>query len=148
MSGWTVLTVEKVKAVLPTDMDNLYRSWVEANPEKGGRLVELVASTADAFREAVKTQRWVVMPENPMMIPATGYQHAVNLVVFNLGMEMGVQFAPEVYSLHTQANIWLRMVQAGAMRPVEWKAEEATAGDPSYRVGTRNVGGWSVRCID
>jgi hypothetical protein len=132
MSGWTELTVEKVKAVLPTDMDNLYRSWIEGNPAKGGRLDELVATTVEAFREAVRTQRWVVMPENPAMIPATGYQHAVNLVVFNLGMEMGVQFAPEVYSLHTQANIWLRMVQAGAMRPVEWNV--MAAGSPSYRI--------------
>ncbi len=133
MSGWTALTASKVEAVLPTDMGNLYRSWVEGNPSKGGRLVELVASTVEAFREAVKTQRWVVMHEDPTMIPATGYQHAVNLVVFNLGMEMGVQFAPEVYSLHTQANIWLRMVQAGTMRPVEWSMTAAGVGSPQYQ---------------
>jgi hypothetical protein len=132
MDGWTELTAAKVEAVLPTDMGNLYRSWVEGNPTKGGRLVELVAATVEAFREAVKTQRWVVMDEDPTTIPVTGYQHAVNLVVFNLGMEMGVQFAPEVYSLHTQANIWLRMVQAGAMRPVEWSV--MAAGSPSYRI--------------
>ena len=90
MNGWTQLTVEKVKNGMPTDMDNLYRTWVDANPSKVNRLKELVASTLASFREAVRTQAWVVMDEDPDMIPVTGFQHAVNMVVFNLGMEMGV----------------------------------------------------------
>jgi len=130
VSGWTELTVAKVEAGLPTDMGNLYRSWVEANPSKASRLAEIVAETLVLFREAVNTQRGVVMDEDPTMIPETGYRHAFNLVVFNLGMEMGVQFAPEVYSLFVQANIWLRMVQTGKMRPVEW--ETTVVGTPRY----------------
>jgi hypothetical protein len=132
MDGWTELTAAKVQASLPTDIGNLYQSWVEGNPSKAGRLAELAAETVEVFRKAVKTQKRVIMDEGAAMIPSTGYPHALNLVVFNLGMEMGVQFAPQVYSLFVQAHIWLRMVQAGTMRPVEWEEEEATAGAPSY----------------
>ena len=128
MSGWTPLTVEAVLNAMPTDMGNLYRSWVEANPSKVNRLAELVAETLGVFREAVGTQRRVAMDEDPVTIPTTGFRHALNLVVFNLGMEMGVQFSPEVYGLNVQANIWLRMVQEGSLKPVE----TTSAGSPWY----------------
>lgn len=128
VSGWTQLTVETVMNGMPTDMGNLYRSWVDANPSKVNRLSELVSETLGIFREAVSTQRLVVMDDNPAMIPVTGFRHALNLVVFNLGMEMGVQFSPEVYGLNVQANIWLRMVQEGSLKPVE----TATTGSPMY----------------
>ena len=132
MSGWTELTVAKVEAGLPTDMEALYLVWVEGNPSKVNRLAEIVAETVLSFREAVNSQRGVVMDEDPTMIPATGYRHAFNLAVFNLGMEMGVQFAPEVYSLFVQANIWLRMVQTGKLRPLPW--EPTAAGTPCYHI--------------
>ena len=131
MSGWTELTVETVLSGMPTDMGNLYRSWVEANPSKVNRLSELVAETVGSFREAVRTQPGAIMDDDPTLIPTTGHRHAFNLVVFNLGMEMGVQFAPEVYSLFVQANIWLRMVQTGKLRPVAW--DTTAAGTPLYR---------------
>jgi len=134
VSGWTEFTVDTVLNGMPTDMGNLYRSWVDANPSKTNRLAELVAETLGIFRETVSTQSRVVMDENPAMIPVTGFRHALNLVVFNLGMEMGVQFAPEVYGLNVQANIWLRMVQDGSLRPLE----ATKAGSPRYaRVGRR-----------
>ena len=115
-------------------MEALYLVWVEGNPSKASRLAEIVAETVVSFREAVNTQQGVVMDENPTMIPATGYRHAFNLAVFNLGMEMGVQFAPEVYSLFVQANIWLRMVQTGKLRPVACETA-AAVGSPSYESG-------------
>ena len=134
VSGWTEFTVETVLNGMPTDMGNLYRSWVDANPSKTNRLTELVAETLGIFREAVSTQSRVVMDEDPAMIPVTGFRHALNLVVFNLGMEMGVQFAPEVYGLNVQANIWLRMVQAGSLRSLD----ATTVGSPRYgRAGRR-----------
>jgi hypothetical protein len=126
------LTAEKAEAALPTDMGNLYRSWVEGNPSKVNRLAEIVAVTVEAFRQSVKTHGGILMEEAPSMIPTTGYQHAFNLVVFNLGMEMGVQFAPEVYSLNVQANVWLRMVQTGRLRPVP--LEPTAEGTPNFQV--------------
>jgi len=128
MSAWTDFTVDSVLNAMPTDMWNLYRSWVEANAGKVNRLSELVAETLAAFREAVAVSPEFEEPPTLTAIPTTGYRHALNLVTFNLGMEMGVQFAPEVYSLNIQANIWLRMVQIGKMKPVG----PVEGGNPSY----------------
>ena len=129
MSAWTEFSVDAVLNAMPTDMGNLYRSWVEANPDKANRLAELVSETLTIFREAVAVFPWYGEPVSDAAIPSTGWRHAVNLVMFNLGMEMGVQFAPEVYSLNMQANIWLRMVQTGKMRPV---GTDSVVGTPSY----------------
>ncbi len=130
MSAWTEFSVAAVLNAMPTDMGNLYRSWVEANPDKATRLSDLVAEALQTFREAVAVYPWYEDPTSETAIPSTGYRHALNLVTFNLGMEMGVQFAPEVYSLFVQANVWLRMVQTGKMRPVG--VAGAAAGRPSY----------------
>ena len=130
MSAWTELTVAVVMNALPTDMGNLYASWVDANPAKANRLDELVAEVRRTFRSAVESNPANQVDEEPGTVPSAGFTHALNLVIFQLGMEMGVQFAPEVYGLNIQANIWLRMVQGGGL-PVD---SMAGGGTPSYRV--------------
>ena len=113
------MTVETVLNALPTDMGNLYRSWVDANPTKTERLGEIVTETVNRFREAVAVYPRYVMDPDITKVTVSGFRHALDMVIFNLGMEMGVQFAPEVYSLVTQANVWLRMVQTGKIRAVD-----------------------------
>lgn len=110
-------------------MGNLYRSWVDANPAKAGRLVEIVDETVNMYRGAVAVYPWYVMDPDISKVPTSGFRHALNMVVFNLGMEMGVQFAPEVYTLITQANVWLRMVQTGKIRAVDTIGD---GGTPRY----------------
>ena len=127
--AWTEFTLDVVLKALPTDMGTLYRSWVDANPGKANRLSELVAETRETFRQAVQANPANLVEGNPDMVPATGFRHALNSVIFNLGMEMGVQFAPEVYTLTARADIWLRMVQNGGI-PVDTMEGKGT---PSYR---------------
>jgi hypothetical protein len=134
VSAWTELTAAVVTNALPTDMANIYRSWVDANPAKAGRLAELVAEMRETFRQAVASNPQCELDANPNTVPTTGFRHALNSVVFNLGMEMGVQFAPEVYTLVTRADIWLRMVQNGGINPVDVMAG---GGTPSYRGSRR-----------
>ena len=128
MGDWTELTVATVTNALPTDMATLYATWIDVNPGKVTRLGELVAETVSIYRAAVASN-----PSNELdvalnTVPTTGFRHALNQIMFNLGMEMGVQFAPEVYSLITRADIWLRMVESGTLTPVG-----VVQGTPSYR---------------
>ena len=133
MGAWTEFTVAVVTNAMPTDLGTLYASWVDAKPGKVNRLGELVAEVRNTFRKAVEANPANQLDEDPDTVPAPGFTHALNLVIFQLGMEMGAQFAPEVYGLNVQANIWLRMVQDGSI-PVD-----STAGDgtPSYSVPER-----------
>jgi hypothetical protein len=158
MAAWTELTASVVSNALPTDMGTLYASWIDANPAKANRLTELVGETRELFRQAVAGNPQCEVDADPNTVPTTGFRHALNTVIFNLGMEMGVQFAPEVYTLVTRADIWLRMVQNGGINPAN---TTAGANSPSYRVPdecfTHNSQGahrpWSLRrycrfCLD
>src|ERR1035437_9426108 len=111
-------------------MATLYASWIDVNPGKAGRLGELVAETVATYRAAVASNLRNVLDVALNTVPATGFRHALNQIIFNLGMEMGVQFAPEVYSLITRADIWLRMVESGTVTPGETTDGRGT---PSYR---------------
>lgn len=139
MATWTQLTVTVVQNAMPTDMAALYDAWLAAHPEKATRLAELVAEVLAIFRDAVDSHPQNQLNPDPATVPMTGFRHALNMVMFNLGMEMGVKFAPEVYALLTRADIWLRMVQTGGIL-VDSLAGEGT---PSYEApeGERAVEG-------
>jgi hypothetical protein len=130
VSAWTVLTAAKVLASLPTDLNTLYLAWIDANPAKAGRLAEITDQFVEMFRQAAGANPACAVDEDLTTVPTVAYHHALNMIVFSLGMEMGVQFAPEVYSLNTQANIWLRMAPTSR---IDLTGTAAVAGKPSYR---------------
>ena len=131
--AWTAFTVDVVRNAFPTDFGTLYSSWVDANPSKANRLTEVVAEILRTYRRAVEVNPANILDDDSDTVPSTGFRHALNTVIFNIGMEMGVQFAPEVYTLISRAEIWLRMVQNGGI-PVDTMAGKGT---PSYQTPER-----------
>jgi len=127
---WTELSLDVVRNALPTDLATLHASWVDANPAKANRLSEVVAEVLRTFRAAVEANPANIMDEDANTVPSAGFRHALNSVLFNIGMEMGVQFSPEVYAAMSRAEVWLRMVQNGGI-PVNTMAGK---GSPSYLV--------------
>jgi len=69
--------------------------------------------------------------------PTAGFLDAQNLAIFEVGMEMGVHFEPQVFDLISGAKLWLRMVANGGI-PVD---AVAAIGSPSYRAPER------TRCL-
>ena len=135
MAGaWKELTVDVVKKALPMDLGAVYQTWLDTNPAKANRLSELVVEAVETFRQAVAANPLNVMDAATNTVPTTGFRHALNWVIFNLGMEMGAQFAPQVYTLTTRGDIWLRMVQSGTIKPVETMEGQGT---PSYQAPER-----------
>ena len=141
MADWPVLTVTTILNVMPTDLKNMYASWIEGNADKVDRLSELVTESVAIFREVVDES---LRDEDETTVPITGYRHAINMIIFNLGMEMGVEFASEVFSLFSQANTWLRMTERGGLG-----GAVAIVGTPSYTQPTadftgpiRDLGRW------
>jgi len=132
-SAWTPLTVAVIENAMPTDLARVYASWFEANPAKANRLTEVVAEVLGTFRCSVEANPANEMDADPNTVPVTGFRHAQNMVVFNLGMEMGIQFAPEVFTLIARAEIWLRMVQNGGIAV----GSRANRGTPAYVVPER-----------
>jgi hypothetical protein len=131
MDGWTDFTTARVLEALPSDVKAFYDGWVEAHPEKSGRLEELVSETAQLFRMAVASNPENSLDPDESKIPVTGYNHALNTLLFSLMMETGAEMVPEVYQLMTRADIWLRLVQRGSVTP---SPGAAGTGSPSYGV--------------
>ena len=133
MGAWTELTADVVRNAFPTDLATLYASWVDANPAKANRLNEIIAEVLRTFRTAVEANPANELDPDPNTVPVTGFRHAQNMVIFNLGMEMGIQFAPEVFTLIARAEIWLRMVQNGGIAV----GTRVDRGTPSYEIPER-----------
>lgn len=130
MTTWCPFTLAVVMNALPSDLGQLYTNWITAHPEKANRLAEIVAETRAAFRDAVSANLLNVMDAATDTLPNVGFRHALNVTIFNLGMEMGAQLSPEAYNQVTRADIWLRMVQNGAI-PIPCDAD-LRGGTPSY----------------
>jgi hypothetical protein len=112
-------------------MAQLYANWLTAHPEKANRLAEIVAETRATFRDAVSANPANVMDTATDTVPNVGFRHALNMAIYNLGMEMGAQMASDADSVVTRAEIWLRMVENGGI-PIPCD-EDLRGGTPSYR---------------
>ena len=115
-------------AAMPTDMETLHEAWIVANPGKANRRAEIVAAVRERFRAVMAATPGILVDLDPNTVPTTGLDYAVDSVIFKLGMEMGVKFAPEVTALMTRIDVWLRMVASGHTSPVP----HGDTGTPSY----------------
>ena len=117
-------------AAMPTDMATLHSAWVEANPEKATRKATLLFEVITRFRGAVAAGGRYQLDGETDTVPTLGYADAVELILFKLGMGMGVNFSPEVSEVMTRADVWLRMVASGTTNPVPLGGGDAS---PSYK---------------
>jgi hypothetical protein len=127
--AWTDFSTDRVLESLPSDVRAHYQHWLMTYPDKSGRLEALVEQTRQLFRMSVASNPENWMNPDTDRIPVTGYQHAMNILIFNLMMETGAQLVPEVYTLMTRADIWLRLVQRGSVTP---SPRVGAMGSPSY----------------
>ena len=129
MSSWVALTETDVAEALPTDMVTSHDAWVVANPEKEGRLGELTLEAVATCRAAVESGSPWALDSDETTVPTSGYRHMINMVTFNLGIEMSYVFPEAFYALVTRADIWLRSVQAGS---ITIPTADGTLPSPSY----------------
>ena len=115
MEAWVQLTSSEVLAAMPTDLSALYAQWVDVDPARAARVVALTEETVAVCRAAVAARYPGLLDSDETKVPMAGLRHLLNLVIFNLGMEMGVQFAPEVFTLFQRADTWLRGLEFGTV---------------------------------
>ena len=132
MNSWTELTSTQVLAAMPTDLSALYAQWVDVDPARVARVVALTEETVSVCRAAVAARYPGLLDPDETKVPMAGIRHLLNLVIFNLGMEMGIQFAPEVFTLFQRADTWLRGLEFGTVGLAAGTEEPG----PSYEVPT------------
>ena len=134
---WVTLDGSVAAAHLPSDLASAYQSWLSANPDKAGRLDELVANTVAEFRDNIRTNPVNVLDPDPAKIPQSCVRHAESIVFFQLAMEMGVDLDTEGTQSMTRADIFLR--QIAYQRFTTTSGDESTP-SPAYTVpGTPGV---------
>ena len=132
MEAWVQLTSAEVLAAMPTDLSALYAQWVDVDPARAARVVALTEETVAVCRAAVAARYPGLLDPDDTKVPMAGIRHLLNLVIFNLGMEMGIQFAPEVFTLFQRADTWLRGLEFGTVGLAAGTEEPG----PSYEVPT------------
>jgi len=149
MTTWTPFTLAVVTNALPTDMAQLYATWITAHPEKVNRLAEIVVETRTTVRDAVSTNPRNLIDVETDTVPTVGFRHALNMAFYSLGMEMGAQLGPDAHSQFLRADLWVRMVQTGGI-PIPCDVA-LRGGTPSYRgkaVGRGLKVSWATDCAD
>ena len=145
MTPWTPFTVAVVTNAMPSTLAVFYTAWVNAHPEKANRLAEIVDEERKQFRDAVSANPLNLLDTAVDTVPNVGLRHAINMAVYELGIEMGYSFDASAYDQVTRAQIWLRMVQNGTI-PIPCDPE-LRGGTPSYwRPDEREPR--PARCVD
>ena len=125
---WTAFTLAVVENAFPTDLKTVYNSWIDTNPGKAGRLAEIVAEVGKRFRAAVEAGSRGAVEGAAESVPTAGFGHALVLVFWTLGLEMGVTFGSDAIAASTRADIWLRMAGSGGVR-----VDADSSGWPTYQ---------------
>ena len=129
---WILLDEAKVLADFPTDLKPAYDAWLVGNPDKSGRLAEIISSVAAEFRSAIAVTPANVLDADPQKLPENCIRSAEVIVCGTLQNEMGQTPSTADAQAMTRAEIFLRQIGYGHFS-IEDEAEEAT---PYYDLPT------------
>jgi hypothetical protein len=132
---WIILDAVTVAAHLPADLAAAYTTWLAANPDKSGRLGEIVANTLAEVRDNIRSNPANTLDADATKIPQSCVRHAENIIFFQLAMEMGLDIDTEGNQSMTRADIFLR--QISFKRFTTSGGEAAASPSPSYAVPDR-----------
>jgi len=132
---WIILDAVTVTAHLPADLADQYATWLAANPDKSGRLAEIVANTVAEVRDNIRSNPANTLDADESKVPQSCVRHAENIIFFQLAMEMGLDIDTEGNQSMTRADIFLR--QISFKRFTTSGGEAAASPSPSYAVPDR-----------
>lgn len=125
---WVEIKIADILAHMPTDVKARYGAWLIANPDRAGRLVEIMDNTLREFRDNLNS-----VPENNVdpretWVPQSAVRHLETIIIFSLSMEMGLPIDSAALGARYAADIFLRQILMG-----RYKVTTDTAGTPSPR---------------
>ena len=120
---WVLLNEAKILSDFPTDLKPVYDAWLVANPDKSGRLVEIISEVAAEFRSAIAVTPANVLDTDPQKLPENCIRSAEVIVYGTLQNEMGTEMSTADAQAMTRAEIFLRQIGYGHFS-IEDEAEE------------------------
>ncbi len=107
---WIPVNEALALADFPTDIRQPYDQWLTDNPDKAGRLAELIANTRAEFRDALAGNPINVLDPDPEKVPQSCIRSLLALVFFQLQVEMGLSVSEERQQAMTRADLFLRQI--------------------------------------
>lgn len=133
---WVEIKIADILAHMPTDVKARYGAWLIANPDRTGRLVEIMDNTLREFRDNLNSVPENIVDPRETWVPQSAVRHLETIIIFSLSMEMGLPIDSAALGARYAADIFLRQILMG-----RYKVTTDTAGTPSphYSVPERDT---------
>ena len=113
--SWPSITSETLLSALSPDGFVDYQRWVTRNPDKVGRLDELIAMVVAEFRAALASNPENGMDASENTLPPSCLRHSINMIIFQLKYEMGEALAESENAANIRADVFLRGIWIGSI---------------------------------
>ena len=130
---YVLLSVEYLESVMSADLLSDYQAWLVANPEKEGRLAEIIQQTAAEFRSAIQANGLPLSDDRETALPESCLRHAQTTILFELKKELGQTLSEAENAAAVRADVFLRGIWMGSI-PV---TADPSAQSPSYKGATQ-----------
>ena len=139
---WVEISCDGILAALPSDVKVRYDAWLVSSPDKVGRLETIVGNTLREFRDAIKSNPENGVDPRETYLPRSAVRHVESIVVFTLGMEMGLPLDSAGNSARVSADVFLRSIPYG-----RFKTTDDAAGEASPRFSVSSATGYAGRAL-
>ncbi len=129
MMAWVTVDAAYVISAMPAELLGPYNAWIAGTPEKAERLAAIARGVVSDFRTGLKSNPTVVMALGADELPERAVRHALNIVFYNLALEMGLTVNYSALQAFVNAEIYARQLygQEAMIDP------ERLSDAPSYR---------------
>ena len=107
--AWIEFDESYVLAAMPSEMEAPYGTWI-TDPGKTGRLAEIVGSVLADFRTGLSANPNVAIDSASGTLPERCLQHALTIVFYHLGLEMGLSVNMSAQTAFINAETYLRQL--------------------------------------
>ena len=105
---WTPVTSASIQSAFSPVLAADYQQWLVANPDKAGRLDEIVDMVVGEFRAALESNPETVMDTTEGTLPPACLRHAANIIIFQLKGEMDKTLTEAENAAASRADVFLR----------------------------------------
>lgn len=112
---WKELTVSYIESIMSPSVYASYQQWLSDNPEKAGRLADIISNTATEYRSAMAANAAPVPSTSETAIHESCVRHAQTTVLFELKKEIGLSISEAENAAAIRADVFLRAVWMGSI---------------------------------
>ena len=110
MVAWVRVDAAYVLGAMPTELAGPYSAWIAGDPGKAERLAAITRGVVADFRTGLRSNPTVVMAPGVDELPERAVRHALNIIYYNLGLEMGLSINYSAQQGFVNAEIYVRQL--------------------------------------